>query len=322
MKAIVTGGAGFIGNNLVAALNARGCDDIIVVDNLTDAKQRNLDRVTFARYLDKSDFRKKLLAGDIPDVDTVFHLGACSSTMETDEAYLADNNFLYTRQLCEWALAKGARFVYASSAATYGDGSEGYSDAHALIPSLKPLNLYGQSKQMFDLWALQNGLLDSIVGLKYFNVYGPWEDHKGPMRSLVKKAYTQIKETGGIKLFKSHRPDYEDGRQERDFVYVRDAVDVTLFFHDHPDVSGIFNCGTGQARTWVDLAEALFTAMDLPPAISFIPMPVEIRDNYQYHTQSDVAKLRAADYETPWTSIEDGVADYVRSYLAKQDTTN
>jgi ADP-L-glycero-D-manno-heptose 6-epimerase len=322
MKAIVTGGAGFIGNNLVAALNARGCDDIIVVDNLTDAKQRNLDRVTFARYLDKSDFRKKLLAGDIPDVDTVFHLGACSSTMETDEAYLADNNFLYTRQLCEWALAKGARFVYASSAATYGDGSEGYSDAHALIPSLKPLNLYGQSKQMFDLWALQNGLLDSIVGLKYFNVYGPWEDHKGPMRSLVQKAYAQIKETGGIKLFKSHRPDYEDGRQERDFVYVRDAVDVTLFFHDHPNVSGIFNCGTGQARTWVDLAEALFTAMDLPPAISFIPMPVEIRDNYQYHTQSDVAKLRAADYETRWTSIEDGVADYVRGYLAQQDATN
>ena len=320
MKAIVTGGAGFIGNNLVAALNARGCDDIIVVDHLTEAKQRNLDRVSFARYLDKAEFRTRLLAQEIPPVDTVFHLGACSSTMETDESYLADNNFLYTRQLCQWALEKGARFVYASSAATYGDGSEGYSDDHALIPSLKPLNLYGQSKQMFDLWALENGLLDSIVGLKYFNVYGPWEDHKGPMRSLVNKAYAQIRETKGISLFKSHRPDYEDGQQERDFVYVRDAVAVTLFFHDNPQVSGIFNCGTGKARTWVDLAHALFAAMALDPAITFVPMPEAIRDNYQYHTESDVSKLRKADYDTPWTSIEDGVDDYVKGYLSRQES--
>jgi len=314
---IVTGGAGFIGSNLVRALNGRGETDVVVVDHLNHpAKQRNLDALTCREYVEKDIFRVALRGGDVAAVDTVFHLGACSSTTETDEAYLDDNNVGYTRDLCKWCLANGARFIYASSAATYGDGSRGYSDDEAMIPQLEPLNLYGCSKQSFDLWALEQGLLDRIVGLKYFNVYGPGEDHKGNMRSVVNKAYGQIMETGELGLFKSHRPDYEDGKQERDFVYVRDAVDVTLHFHDHRDISGIFNCGTGRARTWLDLGRAIFAAMGREANIRFIDMPESIRDKYQYHTEADVTKLRAAGYAAPFTSIEDGVRDYVQGYLS------
>jgi ADP-L-glycero-D-manno-heptose 6-epimerase len=318
MKFIVTGGAGLIGSNIIIALNNRGETDILVVDNLTPAKEKNLLGLNYAEYMDKIDFRKEILAGKIPKAETVFHLGACSSTTETNEEYLNDNNFLYTKQLCQWCLQNETRFIYASSAATYGDGSLGYSDADDITPSLKPLNLYGESKQAFDMWALENKLLNRIVGLKYFNVYGPNEDHKGPMRSVINKAYSQIKETGEIGLFKSYRPEYRDGEQERDFVYVRDAVAVTLFFHDNKNVSGLYNCGTGKARTWIDLAKALFAAMKITPNISFVDMPEEIRDKYQYHTQADNNKLYNAGYTSDWTSIEDGVKDYVESYLNKK----
>ncbi len=318
MKFIVTGGAGLIGSNIVAELNKRGETDILVVDNLTPAKEKNLVALTYSAYMDKVDFREKMHKGEIPVAETVLHLGACSSTTETDEEYLQDNNFRYTKELCEWSLQNDTRFIYASSAATYGDGTLGYSDSDEMTPSLKPLNLYGESKQMFDMWALENKLFNRIVGLKYFNVYGPNEDHKGPMRSVINKSYSQILETGEIGLFKSYKPEYADGEQERDFVYVRDAVAVTLFFHDNKDVSGLYNCGTGKARSWVDLAKALFTAMKIEPNIKFVPMPEEIQNKYQYHTEADNSKLQQAGYHQKWTSIEDGVKDYVESYLKQK----
>ena len=316
---IVTGGAGFIGSNIVRALNERGHENIIVVDHLNHPeKERNLNGLGFATYWDKTAFRGLLLEGKIPKVTDVLHIGACSSTTERDEAYLDDNNYQYTRDLCEWALAKGARFIYASSAATYGDGSHGYVDDDKVAQTLEPLNGYGRSKQKFDLWAIESGTIDRIVGLKYFNVYGPGEDHKGEMRSLVNKAYAQLMSEGLIRLFKSYRPEYADGEQVRDFVYVADAVAVTLFFMDHPEINGLFNCGTGITRSWVDLAKALFAAVGKPPNIEFVDMPEEIRDKYQYHTQADLTKLRAAGYTAPFLSIEDGVKRYVDEHLSRK----
>ncbi|MEM7392296.1 MAG: ADP-glyceromanno-heptose 6-epimerase, partial [Verrucomicrobiota bacterium] len=270
---------------------------------------------SFLDRLSKEGFRSDILQGRLGEIETIFHLGACSSTTETDADYLRDNNFQYTRDLCEWCLANEARFIYASSAATYGDGSLGYSDADEMTPRLKPLNLYGQSKQDFDLCALQQGWLNRIVGLKYFNVFGPREDHKEDMRSVVHKSFHQIRETGQIQLFKSHRPEYEDGKQERDFVYVKDAVEVTLYFADHLDRSGLFNCGTGEARSWLDLANGVYRAMEIEPDIAFIDMPEKLRGKYQYHTQAEVSKLREAGYTEPFTRLEDGIADYVASWL-------
>lgn len=314
---IVTGGAGFIGSNLVRALNERGHESIIVVDHLNHAeKQRNLNKLGFATYWDKKIFRGLLLEGRLPKVTDVLHIGACSSTTETDDAYLDDNNYQYTRDMCEWALAQGARFIYASSAATYGDGSHGYVDDDKVARTLEPLNGYGRSKQKFDLWAIESGTIDKIVGLKYFNVYGPGEDHKGEMRSLVNKAYDQLMSEGLIRLFKSYRPEYKDGEQVRDFVYVDDAVAVTLFFMDHPEINGLFNCGTGITRSWVDLAKALFAAVGKEPRIEFIDIPDEIRDKYQYHTQADLTKLRAAGYSASFLSIEEGVKRYVEKHLS------
>jgi ADP-L-glycero-D-manno-heptose 6-epimerase len=317
---IVTGGAGFIGSNLVKALNERGHTDIIVVDHLNHpGKQRNLDRLVYKSFYDKTAFRSMLRDGKVPSVSGVFHMGACSSTLETDESYLTDNNFQYSVDLCQWSLKTGARFVYASSAATYGDGANGYVDDESATAILKPLNAYGRSKQMFDMWVIQNDLITKIVGLKYFNVYGPGEDHKLAMRSLVNKAYAQVKSEGMIRLFRSHRPDYRDGEQKRDFVYVEDAVAETLFFFDHPDISGLFNCGSGQARTWLDLARALFAAMLISPKIEFVDIPENIRANYQYHTQADLTKLRRAGYAASFLSIEDGVRRYITEYLNRPE---
>lgn len=319
---IVTGGAGFIGSNCVAALNARGEDEIIVVDHLgTSEKWRNLRGLRFEDYIEKDAFTAALETGKLPEARAILHLGACSATTERDASYLVQNNYRFTRRLTEWALATGARMVLASSAATYGDGAQGYSDDDVTTPSLRPLNMYGHSKHMFDLWALKHGLYQTpptadapergIAGLKFFNVYGPGEAHKGDMRSVVHKAHRQILDTGEVALFKSHRPDYKDGEQLRDFVYVKDAVEVMLFFMDHPEKRGLFNCGTGQARTWVDLMRALFTAMDREPNIRFIDMPGHLRGKYQYYTQADPAKLRAAGYGREFMSVEDGVRDYV-----------
>lgn len=308
---IVTGAAGFIGRNLVAELNARSEDDLLLVDELGDSeKWKNLRGLRYEDLWDPDMLRRGVLDGVDPgDIRAVIHLGACSSTTETDADYLLDNNYRYTRDLCEWCLEHGVRFVYASSAATYGDGERGYSDADADTPGYTPLNMYGYSKHMFDLWALKNGLLNQVAGLKYFNVYGPFEEHKGDMRSVVHKAREQILAEGKVKLFRSHRPDYRDGEQERDFVFVRDAVDLTLWLAAADAPTGLFNCGTGEARTWLDLAHSVFAAMGRDPVIEFVDMPAHLQPKYQYHTRADMTKIRAAGYSRPFTRLEDGVRE-------------
>ena len=315
---VVTGGAGFIGRNVVAELNRRGEERILIVDDLgSDERWKNLRGLKFEEIVGIEEFRESFLGDRLPATKAVYHLGACSATTETDADYLLDNNTRYTRELCEWCLAKGTRFVYASSAATYGDGAQGYSDADAATPGLVPLNMYGMSKHLFDLWALRSGTLGKIAGLKYFNVYGPGEDHKGDMRSVIHKAYGQIRETGAVKLFKSYKPDYKDGEQVRDFVYVKDAVDLTLFCGENSKASGLFNCGTGQARSWNDLAKAVFAAMGRTPKIEYIEMPETLRGKYQYFTQAEMGKLCAAGYAKPFTALEDGIREYVQGWLAK-----
>jgi ADP-L-glycero-D-manno-heptose 6-epimerase len=316
----VTGAAGFIGCNLAAELNARGCNDLILVDHLgRDEKWRNLLGLRYEEILEPAEFLSRLELGTIADLEAVVHMGACSATTERDADFLLHKNYHYTRTLCEWSLKHKARFIYASSAATYGDGSAGYSDADAATPALRPLNMYGYSKHMFDLWALKHSLFDQIVGLKYFNVYGPYEDHKGDMRSMVNKSYGQIKSEGKVRLFKSYRPDYADGEQMRDFIYVKDAVAVTLHFLEYRKQGGLFNCGTGKARSWKDLVNAVFSAMSEPPRIEFVDMPEALRGKYQYFTQAEMSKLRKAGYTAPFTPLEDAVRDYVTTYLAKQD---
>ncbi len=311
-KYIVTGGAGFIGSNLVAELNRRGEDHILVVDELgQDEKWRNLVGLDYADYWEKDDFRFHLRNDSLGETDVVFHLGACSSTTERNASFLADNNYRFTCELCEWCIRHKARFIYASSAATYGDGAGGYADDLDKIATLKPLNMYGYSKQMFDLWALRHDFFDRIAGIKYFNVYGPHEAHKGDMRSMVHKAFGQINATGKMKLFKSENPAYRDGEQLRDFMHVRDAVAVTLFFAENQDVNGLFNCGSGKARTWFDLARAVFAAMGKEPQVELIDMPEELRAKYQYRTEADLSRLRAAGYNEPFMSLEDGVRDYI-----------
>ena len=319
---IVTGAAGFIGRNTVAELNARGEDELILVDELgKDEKWKNLVGLRFEDIVSPEEFLGLIEDGAFADARSVIHLGACSATTEKDADYLLRNNYQYTRVLCNWAQANEIRFVYASSAATYGDGAEGYDDSDEVTPTLEPLNMYGYSKQMFDLWALKQGLCENIVGLKYFNVFGPYEDHKGDMRSVVSKSYEQIRATGVVKLFKSYKPEYKDGAQMRDFVYVKDAVDVTLHFalQDPAAPGGLFNCGTGKARTWVDLVTAVFDAMGLPPKIEFIEMPQQLQGKYQYFTQASDAKLRAAGYESPFTNLEDGVREYITEYYLPRE---
>jgi len=316
---IVTGGAGFIGSALIAALNKRSINDILVVDRLgSDQRWKNLVNLSFADYIDKEDFLEMVAEDVLPfSVDAVFHLGACSSTTETDVSFLMDNNFEYTKQLTQWSADENIRLIYASSAATYGDGSQGFSDDEEKLETLRPLNPYGYSKQLFDLWAKRNGLLEKIVGLKYFNVFGPNEYHKQEMRSFVLKAFEQINAIGKVRLFKSHRPDYKDGEQKRDFLYIKDAVDMTLFFFDNPKTAGIYNLGAGVARTWNDLAKAVFAAMDKKPNIEYIDMPDSVRNQYQYFTEADISKLRSAGYKKPITPLESAVKDYVQNYPQK-----
>jgi ADP-L-glycero-D-manno-heptose 6-epimerase len=315
---IVTGAAGFIGRNTVAELNARGERELILVDELgKDEKWENLVGLQYEDIVSPEEFLGMIEDGAFADARSVIHLGACSATTEKDADFLLRNNYQYTRVVCNWALANEIRFVYASSAATYGDGAEGYDDADAATATLRPMNMYGYSKQMFDLWALKHDLFDHIVGLKYFNVYGPYEEHKGDMRSVVSKSYEQIRCTGEVGLFKSYKPEYKDGEQMRDFIYVKDAVDVTLHFalQDAGAPGGLFNCGTGEARTWVDLATAVFQAMDLPAKIEFIEMPEVLQGKYQYFTQAKMEKLRRAGYAKGFTPLEAGVAEYDRGFF-------
>jgi len=314
---IVTGGAGFIGSNLVAGLNGRDIDDILVVDQLgSDQRWKNLRNLSFTEYLEKDDFLELVLSDKLPiPVEAVFHLGAESSTTETNASYLIKNNYEYTISLARWAADKKVRFIYASSAATYGDGAQGFSDNEDNLKNLWPMNIYGYSKYLFDLWARRKGLLKKIVGLKYFNVFGPNEYHKADMRSFVLKAFEQITAAGKVRLFKSYKPEFANGEQKRDFLYVKDAVDMTLFFFDNPKTAGIFNIGSGTAQTWNDLVSAVFAAMDRIPKIEYIDMPDSIRNQYQYFTQADISKLRSVDYGKQTTPLEDAIKDYVQNYL-------
>jgi ADP-L-glycero-D-manno-heptose 6-epimerase len=316
-RVIVTGGAGFIGSVLVWELNRRGCSQVAIADYPAHREKcANLAGLRYTEIIEPAELPTRLLSGATGKLDCIFHLGACSSTTETNEKYLRENNFEYSRALAEWALGNDVRFVYASSAATYGDGSAGMDDSDPRqLERLRPLNLYGQSKQWMDLHAWREGWLDRIVGLKYFNIFGPNENHKGDMRSLVCKSYAQALETGVIQLFKSYRSEYRDGEQRRDFLYVKDAVSMTLHLAANPAANGIFNIGAGVARTWNELARAVFAALGREPRIEYIDMPVSIRDKYQYFTQADIGKLRAAGYGQPITSLEDAVRDYVVNYL-------
>ena len=316
-RVLVTGGAGFIGSALVWALNRRGCDDIVVCDRFgADEKWRNLAPLRFAEFVEADVLLARLQGGKLGKLNLVLHMGACSSTTERDAGFLFRNNFEFTRDLADWSLAKNVRFVYASSAATYGDGSAGMEDDDTKLDALRPLNMYGYSKHLFDLHAKRAGFLGDIVGLKYFNVFGPNEDHKGDMRSLVHKSFSQVKNEGVIRLFKSDRKDFRDGEQKRDFLYVTDAVAMTLHLAATKKAGGLFNIGSGAARTWIDLANSVFAAMDKKPKIEFIEMPEAIRDKYQYFTQADISRLRAAGYKAPVMSLEEAVKDYVRNYLA------
>jgi ADP-L-glycero-D-manno-heptose 6-epimerase len=316
-RVLVTGGAGFIGSALVWALNRRGIEDIVVADFLGESdKWRNLAPLRYADYIEADDL-EKLVRADSPllrGIGAVLHMGACSSTTERDAAYLVRNNFEYTKTMCSWSLSHGVRFVYASSAATYGDGAEGMSD-EADLDTLRPLNMYGYSKQMFDAWARRQGVLDRIVGLKYFNVYGPNEDHKGDMKSLVQKAYHQVLETGAIQLFKSYRPEYAHGEQKRDFVYVKDAALMTLALAENDRAAGLYNVGTGRAGTWNELARAVFAALERPERIEYVEMPDALRGKYQYHTQATISRLAGAGWTKPATKLADAVKDYVCNYL-------
>lgn len=318
---IVTGGAGFIGSAFVWRLNREGIRDIIIVDQLgTDDKWKNLVGLTFTDYIHKDEFIEMAIADEVPfEVSSVVHMGACSSTTERDADYLWENNYLYSREVADWALRHNARFIYASSAATYGDGSSGFSDDHEIISRLKPSNMYGYSKQVFDLWVLKNKLENKMAGIKFFNVYGPNEYHKGDMVSVIYKAFHQIQETGKVCLFKSYKKEYPNGGQMRDFIYVKDCVNVMWWLLENPSVNGIYNLGTGRARTWNDLIAAVFSSMGRKTNIQYIEMPESLRNQYQYFTQAQMDKLKKTGCHVNFSSLEDSVRDYVTNYLQNAD---
>jgi ADP-L-glycero-D-manno-heptose 6-epimerase len=318
---VVTGGAGFIGSALVWKLNKRGIDDIIIVDRLGCAeKWRNLVSLRYTMFYEKGDFLNKLESGYFgKSIDALFHLGACSATTEKDADYLMNNNIHYTIRIATWwENNQETRLIYASSAATYGDGVKGYVDDISQLDELRPLNMYGYSKHFFDLYARRKGWLDRIVGLKFFNVFGPNEYHKNTMRSVINKAWPDVRDKGKIALFKSYHPNYSDGNQLRDFIYIKDALEMTLFFYDNRKIGGIFNIGTGKAQTWNDCANALFDAAEKSPNIEYIPMPEELRGKYQYFTQADLSHLREVGCSYQCMPLHESVVDYVKNYLAPQ----
>ena len=310
-KFIVTGGAGLIGSNIVRELNQMDEVDILIVDHLGNTeKWKNLLDLKYKDYIEKDDFLNRIQTGNpFKKYTHTIHMGACSSTTETDASYLIQNNFEYTKVLCEYSLSNETNFIYASSAATYGDGANGYDDRSDLN-NLRPLNMYGYSKHMFDLYARQKGIADKITGLKFFNVFGYGEGHKGDMRSVVMKGYEQIKSTGSLSLFKSYNEQYANGEQKRDFLYVKDAARICLFLLLEKKF-GLFNLGRGVAETWNDLANALFKAMGLPVNIQYIEMPESLRPKYQYYTKAETLKLITAGYEKGFTSLENAIKEYV-----------
>ena len=311
MRVVLTGGMGFIGSCLLWKLNQKGLDDIVIVDELGDhLKEKNLIGKKFKDCIDKDQFLARL--DSFKDVDLILHIGACSSTILTDEKYYIQNNLEYSKTLARFCLENNIRFLYASSAATYGDGSLGFSDEDLDTPKYQPLNYYGWSKHNFDLWVIKNNFQKKFVGFKFFNVFGPNEYHKGEMMSLICKRFDAVRSEKRIKLFKSYKPEYPDGGQKRDFIYVKDAVEMVWYFIGHPDKVGIYNVGTGKARSWNDLAKALFSALNIPLNIEYIEMPEILRDKYQYFTQAEMSKLKRAGYDKLITKLPDAIIDYTR----------
>ncbi|MFI5204657.1 MAG: ADP-glyceromanno-heptose 6-epimerase [Flavobacteriales bacterium] len=313
---VVTGAAGFIGSCLVSKLIAEGYKDVVVVDDFTHPeKAANLTGKTLTAKVNRTDFFS-WLDNNHRMVQFVYHIGARTDTAEFNVELLNELNLRYTQQVWKKCVEYGLPLVYASSAATYGLGEHGYNDDHSIVTKLKPLNPYGISKNDFDIWALEQPQKPYFwCGIKFFNVYGPNEYHKGRMASVILHAFNQIKEKGSVKLFRSHKPEFKDGEQLRDFIYVKDAVDVLFYFLNHRDKSGIYNLGTGKARTFYDLASNVFTAQHKKPEISFIDTPKDIRDKYQYFTEANMQKLKNTGYALPFTSLEDGIKDYVTNYL-------
>jgi ADP-L-glycero-D-manno-heptose 6-epimerase len=313
---VVTGAAGFIASCLVGHLNAKGFEHIIVVDDFSKhEKDANLEGKTILAKVPRSEFKGWLNTYG-KEVKVVFHLGARTDTTEFDKSIFDELNLNYSKMVWEACVKFEIPLIYASSGATYGLGELGYKDDHALTPKLKPLNPYGDSKNDFDIWALEQTQTPPFwAGLKFFNVYGPNEYHKSRMASVVFHAFNQINATGGMKLFRSHNPEFKDGEQLRDFVYVKDVVNVCTFLMEKQPNSGLYNLGTGHARTFLDLVRATFKAMDKPEQISFIDTPEDIRDKYQYFTEADMSKLISAGYDMPFASLEEGVTDYVKNYL-------
>ncbi|MFM2206236.1 MAG: ADP-L-glycero-D-manno-heptose-6-epimerase [Bacteroidota bacterium] len=315
---VITGAAGFIGSCLVRKLNDEGYYDLVLVDDFSRSeKERNLAGKRFTAKVDREDFFE-WLDREHRLVQFIYHIGARTDTTEFRKEIFDELNLHYTQRIWKACVLYGLPLVYASSAATYGAGEAGYKDDHALVDRLKPLNPYGDSKNDFDKWALsQNEHPFFWAGLKFFNVYGPNEYHKGRMASVIFHAFRQIGSTGGMKLFRSHRPEFKDGEQLRDFVYVKDVTEVLYFFLHHRKDSGLYNLGSGTARTFLDLSKNTFKAMGREEHIEFIDTPADIRDKYQYFTEADMSKIRSVGYQRPFTSLEDGVADYVGNYLLK-----
>lgn len=314
---VVTGAAGFIGSCLVSRLNAEGETQIVAVDDFShEEKAPNLEGKKILQRIHRDDFETWFRA-HAKEVKAVFHIGARTDTTEFDKSIFDRLNVEYSKMVWQICAANSIPLIYASSAATYGLGEFGYDDDHSVVEKLKPLNPYGDSKNEFDKWALaQTGTPPHWYGLKFFNVYGPNEYHKARMASVIFHAFNQISANGSMKLFRSHKPEYTDGGQLRDFIYVKDLVDVIWFLYSKEPASGIYNLGTGKARTFLDLARSTFRAMNKEEAISFIDTPADIRDKYQYFTEANMKKLIAAGYEKPFTSLEEGVKDYVQQYLS------
>jgi ADP-L-glycero-D-manno-heptose 6-epimerase len=313
---ILTGGAGFIGSCFLWKLNQEGIKDVLVVDHLDkDEKWKNLVGKSYYDYIQKNDFFNAVISRQVPKPRVIVHLGACSSTTLTDANYYIKNNYEYSKVLALWAFELGIPFIYASSAATYGNGELGYDDDLSKIKDLSPLNMYGYSKHMFDLWLLSNNnYINKTAGIKFFNVFGPNEYHKGDMRSVICKNYDEVSQNGLIKLFKSYNENYPDGGQRRDFVYIKDVVDAMYFLFQNPSKTGIFNLGTGKSRTWSDVAKSMFAAVGKKENIEYIDMPDYLKAKYQYFTEAKMDNLRKAGYDKPFMKLEDSVKDYC-SYL-------